>query len=506
MLLQLKNIQKSFGQVTVLKGITLALEQGQILGLIGENGAGKSTLMNLLGGIFPPSDGHMVLNGEPYVPRSPMEAQAKGIALIHQELNLFPNLSIAENLFINRFPKKRVWGIPFLDKVAMKRRTQALLTQVGLQAAPDQKVEALSPAQRQLVEIAKALRDHPQIIIFDEPTTSLSRHEAQQLFGLMHQLKEKGIAMVYISHNLEDVRMLADNIAILRDGELVTEGKKANFDLSSMVKGMVGREMANFYPERQVALGDAELLRVEGLTAKGFIHEVSFTIKKREVVGFYGLVGAGRSEMARVVYGLDPFDSGMIHWKGTEMRNIQPVTSIKNGMAFLTEDRREEGLLTQMNIQKNAQLVALDQFSRGMFRLINRTEASKSVSQKVRATKTKYESLTEQLVATLSGGNQQKIVLAKWLLTQPELCILDEPTKGIDIGAKREIYGLINELVSGGAGVLMISSEIEELIGMCDRILVMSGGRITATFDKAPFDRKAILEAALHKQTQIARP
>ncbi|PCJ96288.1 MAG: ABC transporter [Flavobacteriaceae bacterium] len=502
MLLQLKNIKKSFGKVEVLKGITFSLDEGMILGLIGENGAGKSTMMNLLGGIFPPTAGEMFLNGETYLPNSPIAAQSKGVAFIHQELNLFPNLSIAENLFINQFPKKRFFGVSRIDKKTINVKAKELLGQVGLTMDPNKKVEELSPAPRQLVEIAKALGANPKIIIFDEPTTSLSHHEAKKLFELIKKLKAQGIAMIYISHNLDDVLKLVDSVAILRDGELVRMDEKKSFDIQTMVKEMVGREMLEFFPGRMKKIGK-KVLEVENLTAKGFIKDVTFHIKKQEVVGFYGLVGAGRSEMVRVLYGLDRFDSGSIVWKGELIDKTNPVLSIQRGIAFLTEDRIEEGLLTRMNIQKNAQLAALGHFTKGLLHRINRFEAKEKVKEKVYATKTKYENLTEQLVSTLSGGNQQKIVLAKWLLTDPELLILDEPTKGIDIGAKREIYGLINNLVENGSSVLMISSELEELMGLCDRIIVMSKGKITASFDKSQFERNTILEVALHKQTAI---
>nr|MBI1228805.1 ATP-binding cassette domain-containing protein [Cytophagales bacterium] len=485
-----------------MKGISLSLERGQILALIGENGAGKSTLMNLLGGVFTPSDGDMQLNGNAYLPDSPIAAQIKGIAFIHQELNLFPNLSIAENLFINQFPIKKLAGFSLIDRRTMRERAVELLRQVGLQIRPEVKVEELSPAQQQLVEIAKALSAHPQIIIFDEPTTSLSRHEANQLFELVFQLKAKGIAMIYISHNLDDVHLLADRIAVLRDGELVKLDVKEAVDIQGMVKAMVGREMSEFFPARKVLPDTKRLLLVENLTAKGFVTALDFHLNRQEVVGFYGLVGAGRSEMARILYGLDRFDTGNIYLNGRLIQKPNPADSIKNRMAFLTEDRREEGLLLGMDIQKNVQLAALSRFSRGIFRRIDRKRAGGQVSDTVQSAKTRYNSVTGQPVSTLSGGNQQKVVLAKWLLTAPELLILDEPTKGIDIGAKREIYGLINQLVEKGSSVLLISSELEELLGLCDRILVMSQGRITASFTKPMFDRNAILEAALHKQSE----
>ncbi|MEQ9441394.1 MAG: sugar ABC transporter ATP-binding protein [Cyclobacteriaceae bacterium] len=503
MLLELNDITKKFGEAEVLKGINLPLEAGEIRGLVGENGAGKSTTMNILGGIHPPSSGSMRLNGAVFAPQSPTDSLAAGIAFIHQELNLFPNLSILENLFLSHFPQKKILGIPVIDRQAARQQAQKLLQQVALDLNPATLVEELTPAQRQLLEIAKALSANPRIIIFDEPTTSLTSHETRKLFDLMARLKADNIAMIYISHNLQDVMHLCDHISVLRDGRLISDyNQAAGYHLPTIINDMVGRDIEQFFPDRNTAPGTETLLEVKSMHAEGVVHDISFTVKKKEILGFYGLVGAGRSEMARIIYGLDAFASGALYWKQQPISAPTPARWINKRVAFLTEDRREEGLLLAQPIGKNIALASLRRFVQSPLRWVARQPLQAAVSEQAEATKIKYHSLTTQPVATLSGGNQQKVVLAKWLMTKPELLIMDEPTKGIDINAKHEIYKLIHQLTEQGAGVLLISSEIEELLGLCDRILVMKQGRISAGFSKAEFDRSALLEAALHTEKQ----
>ena len=503
MLLEVKNITKKFGEANVLKGISFLLQEGEIMGLVGENGAGKSTLMNILGGIIPANAGQLSLNDRVFFPQSPNDSLEAGIAFIHQELNLFPNLSIMENLFLNSFPEKKMAGISIIDKKKATRKAMTLLQQVGLDTNPDTLVENLSQAQKQMLEIAKALSTSPRIIIFDEPTTSLTRHETEQLFHLISKLKSQKIAMIYISHNLEDIIRLADHIVVLRDGKLISAYEKGHaYKLDKIINDMVGRDMSQFFPDRESQPQQNILLEVRNLTAPGLVRNISFSVKNQEVLGFYGLVGAGRSEMARLIYGLDTFESAKISWRGKTVVNPSPARWIKERVAFLTEDRREEGLLQEQNLEKNIALASLPQFTSSPVKVINRQPLRLAISEKAKATKIKYHSLTGQIVATLSGGNQQKVVLSKWLLTDPRLLIMDEPTKGIDIGAKHEIYRLINGLVENGAGIIIISSEIEELLGLCDRILVMNQGRISAEFKKDQFERSAILEAALHREKQ----
>ena len=501
-LLCLHDIRKRFGEVTVLRGIDLMLERGELLGLIGENGAGKSTLMNIVGGLLPPTEGRLLLDDQPYAPTSARSALAAGIALIHQELNLFPNLTVAENLLLQSFPTRSFLGLPVVDRAVARQRAGALLAEVGLDISPDLPLERLTPAQRQLIEIAKALSSKPRIIIFDEPTTSLTRHEVTALFTLIDRLRAEGIAMIYISHNLEDVIRLADQILVLRDGVGVhTVRRTEGYDLTELVRKMVGRPLDRFFPARDIQVGTESVLEVEGLTAGQRVQGVSFSVRRAEVVGFYGLVGAGRTETARLIYGLDASDSGAIYWRGERLTSVRPAGWIDRGLGFLTEDRREEGVLLSHSIRENIALASYREFARPPVGHIQQERLAERSAALAAATHVKYNDLSEQSVATLSGGNQQKVVLARWLMIEPNLLILDEPTKGIDVGAKYEIYTLINALVARDAAVLLISSEIEELLGMCDRILVMSAGRLVAEFTRDRFDREAILAAALHHQT-----
>ncbi len=499
MLLTATNIHKRFGEATVLRGVNLSLEAGQILGLIGENGAGKSTLMNIVSGMLPPSQGELRLDDQPFRPSSPREAQAAGIAFIHQELNLFPNLSVAENLLLAHLPQRNWLGLRVLDRKQATKRAKQLLAQVGLNVSPTLPLEQLGPAQQQLVEVAKALGSDPRIIIFDEPTTSLTQHEREHLFRLMRRLRTEGLAMIYISHNLEEVMDLADSILVLRDGERVAQyDRSVGYALTTLVKQMVGRTVEQFFPERTAQPSDEVLLEVRELRAGERVRNVSFVVHQNEVLGFYGLVGAGRTETARLLYGLDPAEGGKIRWKEQTVSKPNPRYWIQQRVGFLTEDRREEGLLMPQDIESNVRLVGLPTFARRILGTVNFSTVRAKAAQQADATKVNYQSLTQQPVGTLSGGNQQKVVLAKWLMIQPALLILDEPTKGIDVGAKHEIYTLIDQLVAEGTGVLFISSELEELMGLCDRIMVMSQGRITAEFARGDFDRSAMLAAALH--------
>lgn len=494
-MLSLNQISKSFGPVEVLKGISLQLVKGKVLGLVGENGAGKSTLMNIMAGIHQPSGGHMLMEGVPFEPQNAGDSLSQGIAFIHQELNLFRNLTVSENLFINSFPRKRIAGCSVIDRVKAKELTKELLVRVGLEVDPSTVVGNLSTAQQQLVEIAKALAGNPRIIIFDEPTTALSRHESESLFELITELKSQDIAMVYISHNLDDILQLSDHIAVLRDGALISTGEKGDYSIGKMIKEMVGRDLDSFFPDKESTPVDQIVLEVNDLKSD-VVNTVSFKVQQKEILGFYGLVGAGRSEMAKALMGLDPVKSGSINWKGSNHQKWTPRGWIKQGVVMLTEDRREEGLLVSKSIRKNIQLASYPDFTNN-FNLIKYDKINREAATFAETTRIKFNNLDTQEVGTLSGGNQQKVVLSKWLMTNPQLLILDEPTKGIDIGAKQEIYSMINKLVDQGASTIMISSEIEELIGMCDRILVMNSGRITAEFDRQHFDKNAILEAAL---------
>ncbi len=496
-LLHIEGLCKSFFGVEVLHEISWTLEARQTLGLVGENGSGKSTTMNILGGVHQPDSGRMTIDGVPYEPRSPRDAQLKGIAFIHQELNVFKNLSIMENLFIERFPK-RMGRLPLIDRGAIHKRATELLAEVDLDLSPNTLVSRLSQGERQLVEIAKALSTDARIIIFDEPTTSLTARETERLFAIIERLKRKGIAVIYISHILGDVLKLCDQIVVLRDGHVVNASAKAGMTVERMISLMVGRTIDQLFPPRtKKPVEGPPILAVRGLTQRGVVKDISFSLQPGEVLGVSGLMGSGRSEMARILFGLDPFESGDIVVGGEKLKALSPSACMDRGMAFLTEDRRAEGLMMEASIEDNVALPSLPEHSSRWLRLVQRTRLGDDVQRVGRAVQINARGFRETIVKHLSGGNQQKVVIAKWLLRTPRVFILDEPTRGVDVGAKYEIYKLINELGAQGTGILFISSEIEELIGMCDRILVMAHGEIRGSHSRAEFDRESILQSAL---------
>jgi ABC-type sugar transport system ATPase subunit len=511
-------IEKAFFGVKVLKGVSFTVGTGRIVGLVGENGAGKSTLMNLLGGNLRPDAGEMRIDGRVYAPRDPNDARAVGIAFVHQELSLFPNLSLAENLFLASLPclGGSGGGIPWIDRRALHLRAAGLLRQVGLDFPPETRVERLSTGERQLLEIGKALGANARVILLDEPTTSLSHRECERLFGLMNELRSRGLSLIYISHVLGDILKWCDELVVLRDGEKVGGGTAREFNHNRLVALMVGRQLSQLYPERSRAGAShagrdapkgletpgpspaepGPVLEVRSVSRPGVVHDVSFTLAPGEVLGLAGLMGAGRSELARILFGLDPHSSGEIRLQGARLEG-NARQRIQRGLAFLTEDRRQEGLCLEASVADNMALVTLRQHCRTPVRWLNAAGIRAAIRRMREAVRLSPAAGDAQPVRTLSGGNQQKVVLGKWLLAEPSVLILDEPTRGIDVGAKFEIYQLIHQRADRGAGVLVISSEIEELIGICDRILVMSQGRIRGEFQRHQFDREKILAAAL---------
>lgn len=490
-LLEFEAISKSFFGVPVLKNVSFSVGRGSVLGLVGENGAGKSTLMNVLGGNLRADAGTMRLNGEKYEPENPKAARRAGIAFVHQELNLFPNLSIAENLFLTSMPRHG----PLIRRSAMRERASELLRTAGLELSPETMVERLSTGERQLVEIARALSFDARLIILDEPTTSLSSRECEVLFQLIAQLRAEGRSLIYISHVLGDVRRLCDQIVVLRDGEVVADRRGAEFSSEQLVSLMVGRALTQIFPARQKQPSLEPLLEVRDVTQPGIARQISFTLHKGEVLGVAGLMGAGRTELARILFGLDPGRAD-VQLNGRRLEG-PPAERIARGLALVTESRREDGLCMNATIAENITSVTLPRFARGPARLLRFDAMAEAVQGIREAVRLQARVRDDHPVKSLSGGNQQKVVLAKWLLAQPRALVLDEPTRGIDVGAKYEIYTLIHQLADNGAGVLVISSEIEELIGICDRILVMSRGRVTASFARSEFDRERILAAAL---------
>lgn len=495
-LLEVSGLTKSFFGVRAVSEVSFHAHPGRLLGVVGENGAGKSTLMNMLGGVISPDAGTMTVAGAPYAPRRPKDAKAAGVAFIHQELNLFTNLSVAENLFVDAYP--RLGGLPLIHRAELRRRAKRALGAVGLDVPVTTRVGALAPGERQLVEIAKAVNAEARLIIFDEPTTSLTHRETERLFTLLETLRAQGTAMVYISHILADVLRLADEVMVLRDGALVERGPRAAFSTRRLISLMVGRDLGQFYPPRGEAEKPGEpVLEARGLTQPGTVENVSFKLHRGEILGVFGLMGSGRSELARVLFGLDPYRSGRITLRGRDVGHLTPEAAIAMGVAFVTENRREEGLMMDASVADNLGLVTLRDDAQWPLGVLRRGELSSRVERLGGELRLKATSYANP-VRTLSGGNQQKVVLGKWLAADPIVLIIDEPTRGIDVGAKYEVYTLVRDLAARGTGVLFISSELEELIGLCDRIVVMQNGELVGEFAE-PFDREAVLAAAFRE-------
>ena len=454
-ILEYQSVGKSFFGVPVLRQVSFALPEGHVLGLIGENGAGKSTLMNILGGVIPADAGRILLRGKPYLPKSPADALAYGIAFIHQELNLFTNLSVAENIFITAFPKKNL----FINRKAVREETERLLEAVDLHVSPDTLVENLSQGERQLVEIAKALSVRSSIVIFDEPTTSLTSREIERLFEIIRRLRLQGISMIYISHALEHVRELCDTVVVLRDGAVVGSGAQTDFDTNRMVALMVGRSLDQLYPERAGRASTEKILEVKGLLQPGIIRDINLTLLKGEVLGIAGLMGSGRSELARILFGLDPYERGEIFLDGARL-DPSPAECIRRGLAFLTENRREEGLLMDLGLRDNIELVALPSFARPSSMLIEQKRVNAEVTRAASAVRLDQRATLWQAVKTLSGGNQQKAVLHKCLLKKSAPFIINERSRRIYVSTKYDIYRLINNPADALAGVMVTSSEL----------------------------------------------
>jgi ribose transport system ATP-binding protein len=493
-ILQFKQLSKSWFGVPAVSDFTLAIEDGSLVGLIGQNGAGKSTLMNMLGGVVAPTSGSMLWRGQPFVPSNPAEARKAGIGFIHQELNLFTNLSISENLYIDGFPRKR----GMIDWSGMNERTAFLLERLALDVDPSMQVGRLSPGERQLVEIAKALHHEASLMIFDEPTTSLTPREVSRLFETIAALREDGATIIYISHILGDVQKLSDHVAVMRDGRLVDFGKTADFPVKRMIGSMIGRELAGMYPPRSMAPGTEVMLEVENLSQPGVVEAVSLRANCGEVVGLFGLMGAGRSELARIIFGIDPHKTGTIKLRGKALSG-GPRERIARGMAFVTENRREEGLMLDQSIEENLTLASIEKFGATLTGLVDETRMSQRAGDLKQELQIKAVDIHLQPAKALSGGNQQKVVIGKWKMNEPDFFILDEPTRGVDVGAKYEIYSLIDRLAASGGCVLLISSELEEVMGMADRIVVMNRGEVVGEINRNSFDETKILAMAFRE-------
>ncbi len=491
---EIKNISKSFFGIHALTDVSFSLSKGRILGVIGENGAGKSTMMNIIGGVLQPDGGSMTLNDQQYAPQDPSSAMDAKIAFVHQELNLFTNLSIGDNFFISNYPGKGL-----INAREMKKRTREILESVDLDVSPDTIVEKLSPGQQQLVEIAKCLSTEPDIVIFDEPTTSLTANESKRLFDIIMRLKEQGIAIVYISHILNDIKELTDDVIVLRDGKVTDSGETNDFDIKRMIKSMVGRDISQLYPARISEPKEEVVMRVEGLSEAGIAHDINFELKSGEILGLFGLMGSGRTELLRMIFGVDNYKKGKITAFGKKIKKHLVQDCISKEIGFVTENRKEEGLFLNFSVKENITFVSMPKYTSKPFGFINEAGQKGDIKDVINKLKVKTGPIDKQAVKSLSGGNQQKVVIAKWLLSEPQILFIDEPTRGIDVGAKFEVYSILNKLAAEGKSILMVSSEIEELIGMCDRILVMSKGEIFSEFTTADYDKQAILAAAFRQ-------
>jgi L-arabinose transport system ATP-binding protein len=485
-------VSKRFGVVRALDDVTLEVRSGEILALVGENGAGKSTLVRILEGLYRPDQGTLMAQGVRQTLRSPADAHALGIRVIHQEPDIIPDLSIAENLFLGDF--RRIHGL-FLDRADLQRRTRGMLVEFGLEndLSPWTRAGDLSPAQRQLMEIMRALRRGLKILALDEPTSSLTEDEAQRLFRVVKRLRDDGVGVIYISHRMREVRDLADRIAVLRDGRLVDERPTAEFPEAEIVQAMVGRPIADLY-ERGARRRRGEVaLSVQGLSTTR-VHDVSFDIRSGEVVGLAGLIGAGRSELAEAIFGHDRILAGSVAVEGRPVRLHSPADAIAAGVGFAPEDRKSQALLLLRSVKDNISLAIPDLISR--FDFINESDERRIAGALVDRLRIRTPSL-DASVANLSGGNQQKVVLGRWLARRPKVLILDEPTRGVDVGAKAEIYRLIAELAAEGIALLVISSEMPELLGLADRILVMASGRVVAELPREQASEERILSLAM---------
>ncbi|MFQ5740024.1 MAG: sugar ABC transporter ATP-binding protein [Acidobacteriota bacterium] len=488
--LQMRGMTKTFRGVVALEQVDFEVRAGEVHVLLGENGAGKSTLMKILSGAYRKDGGEILLDGTPVDIQSPGHAQQLGIGIIYQEFNLIPHLSVAENIYLANEPEI-VPGV--IDRKRQVANARALLGGMGLRLDPLSEVGSLSVAEQQIVEVAKALSLNARILIMDEPTSALTRQEIQNLFSSIGKLKEQGVAVIYISHRLEELRQIGDRVTVLRDGKYIATHRVSEITTEHLIRLIANRRLKEHFPKRQVPLGE-ELLRLADLTRGQLFRRINLSLKRGEVLGLAGLMGSGRTALARSIFGVDPFDSGQLFVGGQPVRIHSPSQAIRHGIGFLSEDRKSEGLCLDLSVARNISLPNSDRVSRAG--VIDRGKEEALARRFIAELRIKTPS-PEQKVALLSGGNQQKIVLSKWLAGEADILIFDEPTRGIDVAAKVEIYELMNRLTARGAGILMISSEMPEILGMSDRILVMHEGRITAELARKEATQEKVLRAAL---------
>lgn len=486
MQIEMRGIDKSFGGNAVLKEAGFLLDHGEIHALMGENGAGKSTLMKILTGVYTKDAGQVIVDGQEVCYKNPQEAEKAGIVFIHQELNVLFDLTVEENMFLGKEIHGR-FGV--CDKKAMRAEVRKILDRLGVSIDPQQRMSELSVGQQQMIEIAKALMVDAKVIIMDEPTAALTQSETEVLFQVVRSLKEKGVSIVYISHRMEEIIELCDRITVLRDGSYIDTKRIQDTDMNDVVKMMIGREIGERYPLREASIGEV-VFKVEGLTCPGVFKDVSFEVHAGEVLGVSGLMGAGRTEIMQAIFGNMPHVTGKLFLNGEEIHNHNPGQAMKNGIGFITEDRKTEGLMLEESIRKNISLANLGRISRrGVLR---KKEERELVQKGIEELHIKCFG-PEHECGRLSGGNQQKVVFAKWIYTDPKVLILDEPTRGVDIGAKKEIYNIINDLAAKGVAIIMVSSELPEVLGMADRIMVVREGLVRGILSKEEADQENIM-------------
>lgn len=485
-LVQLQDISKRFPGVLAVDDVNLAIYPGEVHVVAGENGAGKSTLMKLLSQVERPTKGTVTLNGQPIYFSGPRYAQSLGIAMVYQEFALTPHLSVAQNMFLGQEPMR----LAFIDRKEETRKAQELLKRVGLHIHPQRLVSTLSVAEQQLVEIAKALAIDAKLVIMDEPTATLTGQEIEELFATIHRLTERGIAILYISHRLDEIFRIAHRVTVMRDGKVVATLPRDQIDEQKLIRLMVGRDLENLYPKPEATIGDV-VLRVESITRAKILHDCSFEVRSGEILGFAGLVGAGRTELARAVFGADPIDAGTCWLNGRQLRIKNPTAAIHHGIGYLTEDRKKNGLALNLGVDQNITLANLPMLA-GLLDL----GKERRIALRARDQLSIRTPSVQQRVELLSGGTQQKVVVARWLQTKARILFFDEPTRGIDVGAKAEMFELIGKLAQEGRAIVIISSYLPELLNMCDRILVMREGRIAGIVHREQFSEEKIIALA----------
>jgi rhamnose transport system ATP-binding protein len=496
-LISARGISKSFAAIEVLRDVDLDLRRGEIHALLGENGAGKSTFAKILAGVHRPTRGTLSLNGEQVDINSPITAQKLGITLIHQEPISFPDLSVAENLVLGRTRGAALGRVRWAE---MTREARQLMDLLGVRIDVTKPMRGLSIADQQMVEIARALASDSRLIIMDEPTAPLTPKEVETLFGIARRLRDEGRTIVFISHRLEEVRALCDRVTIFRDGNKVATEEIGNLTDGDIIRLMIGRPLREYMKKQGTSIGEVALM-VDGLTLPGVFHDISFEVRKGEIVGLGGLVGAGRTDVARAIFGVVPATSGTVTIDGKAVSITDPSQAIDLGLAFVPEDRAIAGIFRTLSVEENITAAVPRRIAPG--RIIRRAIEKALAQESVRKLRIRLASL-RQPIGELSGGNQQKAILARWLLTDPSVLILDEPTRGIDIGVKAEFYDMIGELAAGGRAILLISSELPELLALCDRVLVMSEGRLTANIARADATQESIMSAAVPRSARQA--